>query len=61
MSDTDDLDAFIIAGARLIGLPIRPEWREAIRVHLSISLGHVQTVAEFPLPDEIDPAPVFEA
>jgi hypothetical protein len=61
MSETDDLDAFIAAGASLLGLTIRPEWREAIRLHLSISLGHAHAVAEFPLPDETDPAPVFSA
>jgi hypothetical protein len=61
MSDTDDLDAFIASGTRLLGLTIRPEWREAIRLHLSISLEHARTVAEFPLPDETDPAPVFSA
>ena len=61
MSDTDDLDAFIDAGTRLIGIKIRPEWREAIRLHLAISLGHARTVGEFPLSDEADPAPVFKA
>jgi hypothetical protein len=61
MDDSDDLDAFITAGTRLLGLPIKPEWREAIRLHLAISLGHARTVAEFPLPDESDPAPVFSA
>ena len=32
MSDTDDLDAFIDAGTRLLGIDVRPEWREAIRL-----------------------------
>jgi hypothetical protein len=61
MSDTDDLDAFIDAGARLLGIAIRPEWRAAIRLQLAVSLGHARTVGEFPLPDEADPAPVFTA
>ena len=61
MSEADDLDAFIAAGTRLIGLTTRPEWRDAIRLHLSISLEHARTVAEFPLPDEADPAAVFSA
>jgi len=60
MSDTEDLDAFIATGSRLLGIEIRPEWRDAIRLHLAISLGHARTVAEFPLP-EGDPAPVFSA
>lgn len=61
MSEKNELDAFIASGARLLGLTIRPEWREAIRLHLSISLNHARTVAEFPLPDEIDPASIFLA
>jgi len=60
MSD-DDLDAFIEAAARLIGIPLRPEWREAIRLHLAISLDHAHRVSEFALPDEADPAHVFRA
>jgi hypothetical protein len=61
MSEADDLDVFIAAGTRLIGVTIRPEWRDAIRLHLAISLEHARTVAEFPLPDETDPAGVFLA
>jgi len=61
MTDNDDLDAFIAAGTRLFGIPLRPEWREAIRLHLAISLDHARAVAEFALPDEADPAPVFRA
>jgi len=61
VSETDDLDAFIAAGTRLMGLTVRPEWLEAIRLHLSVSLDHAKAVAEFPLPDETDPAPVFSA
>jgi hypothetical protein len=61
MSETDDLDAFIAAGVALLGLTVRPEWREAVRLHLAVSLGHAKTVDEFPLPDETDPAAVFSA
>jgi hypothetical protein len=57
----DDIDAFIDAGARLLGVPVRDEWRAAIRLHLVISLDHARNVAEFALPDEADPAPVFTA
>jgi len=56
-----DLDALIEAGARILGLPVAPEWRQAIRLHLAISLGHGQALAEFALPEDLDPAPVFAA
>ncbi|MBV8889615.1 MAG: DUF4089 domain-containing protein [Alphaproteobacteria bacterium] len=65
MSETDDgngdLDALIEVGTRILGLPIAPEWREAIRLHLAISLAHARAVAGFALPDDTDPAPVFAA
>lgn len=60
-SDSDDLDAFIAPGARLLGLTVRPEWHDAIRLHLAISLQHARTVTEFPLRDETDPASIFSA
>jgi hypothetical protein len=61
MTDPGDLDALIAAVPWLLGIEIRPEWHAAVRQHLGISLEHARTVAEFPLPDEADPAPVFEA
>ncbi len=60
MSD-DDIDAFIDAGCRLLGIPVREEWRETIRLHLALSLDHARHVGQFALPDEADPAPVFTA
>ncbi|HEY3848489.1 MAG TPA: DUF4089 domain-containing protein [Acetobacteraceae bacterium] len=61
MNDTTDLDAYIAAGTALLGIPVRPEWREAIRQHLTVSFDLARAVLDFPLPDEADPAPVFFA
>lgn len=61
MSDGDELDTFIDAGAKLLRIDIRPEWRVSIRMHLAISLAHAKAVDDFPLTDEADPAPVFSA
>lgn len=57
--DDADLDAFAAAGCALLGVPIAPEWRAAIRANLRASLALGARVAAFPLPDEADPAPVF--
>jgi len=59
--ETADLDAFIAAGTRLLGLRIRPEWHDAIRLHLGVSLAHARAVGDFPLADESEPASVFTA
>ncbi len=57
----DDVDKLIDAGTALLGIPIQPEWREAIRANLLVTLRLADTVDKFPLPDEADPAPVFRA
>lgn len=60
MTDAE-LDAVIDAGTRLLEIPVRPEWRDAVRLHLGITLGHARNVLSFPVGDEADPAPVFRA
>jgi hypothetical protein len=57
----EDLDAFATAGARLLGIPLAPEWRTAVRANLRVSLTLGALVAGFDLPDEAEPAPVFAA
>jgi len=56
-----EVDAWIDAGAALLGIPIQPEWRAAIHQHVTITFGHADTVLAFRLPDDADPAPVFRA
>jgi Protein of unknown function (DUF4089) len=61
MSDTDELDAWLDANAALLGIAIAPEWRDAVRLHLRITRDMAQSVMDFLLPDDADPAPVFRA
>lgn len=61
MEAPDTLDSLIDAAGPLLGIPVAPEWRDAIRAHLDISLRHATAVAAFSLPDEAEPAPVFSA
>ena len=58
---SDDIDAWLDANAALLGIPVAPEWRDAVRQHLRITRDLAQQVLEFPLPDEADPAPIFRA
>jgi hypothetical protein len=55
------LDALIDAGTAVMGIEMKLEWRQAVRMHLAISLGHAATVLEADLSDHLDPAPVFRA
>ena len=54
------LDASSTRSAAL-GLPVEPAWKPAIKANLQVTLRLAALVAEFELPDEAEPAPVFEA
>jgi len=57
----DALDALIEASAAVLALPIEPEWKPAIKANLAVTLRLAEMVWEFQLPDEAEPAAVFEA
>jgi Protein of unknown function (DUF4089) len=61
MAQDDPLDQMIDGAAALLGLPIAPEWKPAVRLNLEAILRQAQLVEEFPLPDEAEPASVFRA
>jgi hypothetical protein len=57
----DPLDDFIDAAARAFELPLEPAWRPAVKANLLVTLRQAGLVAEFALPDDAEPAPVFRA
>jgi hypothetical protein len=57
----DPLDDFIDAAARALELPLEPAWRPAVKANLLVTLRQARLVAEFALPDDAEPAPVFRA
>jgi hypothetical protein len=58
---TDPLDEYIDAVAKALDLPIEAAWKPAIRANLDVTLKMARMVQEFPLPDEIEPASIYEA
>ena len=60
MTDAE-LDAYVDASAVALGLTIAPEWRAAARANLAVSLRMGDLVDTFELPDDAEPAPVFQA
>ena len=58
---TDPLDDYIDAVAKALALPIDAAWKPAIRATLDVTLKMARMVQEFPLPDEIEPASIYEA
>jgi hypothetical protein len=57
----DPLDGFIEATARVLALPIEPQWLPDIKANLAVTLRAAALVADFALPDESEPAPIFRA
>ena len=60
LNDTD-LDRFMDASSRVLGIVIDPAWRDAVRANLAVTFRMGTLVLDFPLPDEAEPAPVFVA
>lgn len=61
MSPTDPLDIYIDAVSAALALNIEPAWKPAVRANLDVTLTMARLVQEFPLPDEIEPAGIYEA
>ena len=57
----EHLDNLIDAGAAALGIAIEPEWKPGIKANLQATLRVAAMVTELELPDEAEPAPVFEA
>jgi hypothetical protein len=55
------LDGFVKAAAEALALPLKAEWLPAVAANLYVNLRMAALVAEFPLPDESEPAPVLTA
>ena len=54
-----DLALLITASARALDLPVDAAWHPAIRFNLEVTLRLAALVADFALPDDAEPAPVF--
>jgi hypothetical protein len=59
-TDPVDVAEYAERAAAAIGLPLDPERRPAVGQQLAGLLAAAALVLEFPLPDEVEAAPVFE-
>jgi len=57
----DGIAALVAVSAQQLALPIDPAWRAGVKVNLKLLFEHAARVDALPLPDEIEPAPVFRA
>jgi hypothetical protein len=61
MAPTDPLDDYIDIVSRAMQLSVDVGWKAAVKTNLDVTLKFARLVAEFPLPDDIEPASVYEA
>jgi hypothetical protein len=57
----DPLDAYIDSAAALLGLPLDPAWKGPIRANLEFTLNRAAFVGEKELPDDAEPAAIYQA
>jgi hypothetical protein len=55
------LNALIEANAKMLRITIEPQWMATVRQNLAVSYRLAGVVEELELPDEAEPAPVYEA
>jgi hypothetical protein len=56
----EDPGAYVDRAAVLIGLPIAPPHRPGVVQAMGVIVAAARLVMEFPLPDDVEAAPVFE-
>ena len=55
-----NIEEYVDRTAELINLPLDPEHRPGVVVNFQRIVAIVQLVTEFPLPPEVEVAPLFE-
>lgn len=60
MEKTLNPAAYVEQMSELLDLPLAPEYRPGVVKNFATISAIAQLVTEFTLPDEIEPAPVFE-
>ena len=61
LPDDEAFGAAIDAMLPVLGLATEPDWRPQILANLKAVSAAARLFLEFPLPDELEPAPRFEA
>jgi hypothetical protein len=55
-----NFDQYVEQTAQLLDLPVAPEYRESVVENFAKIAAIANLVIDFPLPENIEPAPVFE-
>jgi len=57
----DPLDDFVEAAARALNLKVQSAWKGSVKANLATTFALAASFADFPLPDDAEPAPIFSA
>ena len=57
----DGIERLVEASAQVLGIPLERGWTQGVAFNLRLIFRHAKLVDEFPLADDIEPAPVFYA
>ena len=60
MSDENETYAWIRASATMLNIPLDQAWMPAVKSNVDVTFRLAALVDEFPLPDELEQAPVYE-
>ena len=60
MSEDDITYAWIRSSAAMLKLPLDAAWLPAVKANVEVTFRLANLIDEFPLPDETEPAPVYE-
>jgi hypothetical protein len=58
--EKDAQAAYLAAAEKLLGLPIRPEHKEAVQTAFAVLCQQSELVTSFPLPPETEAAPRYK-
>nr|WP_210036043.1 DUF4089 domain-containing protein [Methylobacterium sp. PvR107] len=61
LSASFDPEAYAAAAAPLLGLSLDPRWLDSVTANLRVLAKAAELVSGFPLADEVEAAPSFEA
>jgi hypothetical protein len=59
--ETPPWDEYVETSAKVLGLPMDPAWKDSVRANIEVIFRLARLVESFELPDDEEPAPVFEA
>lgn len=60
-SSPTDIERYVDAAGKLLDIAIDDAWRANIAAALAVTLEHGARLEQVELPDDAEPAPVFEA